>query len=166
MIVLDLEVIDLDRAFEQLVLDFFDDDILTVDKDENVARAEVRCIRPALDRTIERVRRRGNNFLAAHENVRQLGRLVDIGFDDRLERNVPGFFIPRPNKVPRSDFFNCNIPCRCSNSRSGNKACAIFQITGIAAHAALYCAGDCAGKSAVAHALQCSLPGAFPASGF
>ena len=122
MIVLDLEVIDLDRAFEQLVLDFFDDDILTVDKDENVARAEVRCIRPALDRTIERVRRRGNNFLAAHENVRQLRRLVDIGFDDRLERNVPGFFIPRPNKVPRSDFFNCNIPCRCSNQRSGDKA--------------------------------------------
>ena len=81
MIVLDLEVIDLDRAFEQLVLDFFDDDILTVDKDENVARAEVRRIRPALDRTIERVRRRGNNFLAAHENVRQLCRLVDIGFN-------------------------------------------------------------------------------------
>ena len=125
MIVLDLEVIDLDRAFEQLVLDFFDDDILTVDKDENVARAEVRCIRPALDRTIERVRRRGNNFLAAHENVRQLRRLVDIGFDDRLERNVPGFFIPRPNKVPRSDFFNCNIPCRCSNQRSGDKAKAL-----------------------------------------
>ena len=36
----------------------------------------------------------------------------------------------------------------------------------IAAHAALYCAGDCAGKSAVAHAFQCSLPGTFPASGF
>ena len=59
------------------MLDFFDDDILTVDKDENVARAEVRCIRPALDRTIERVRRRGNNFLAVDENVRQLGRFTD-----------------------------------------------------------------------------------------
>ena len=91
MIVLDLEVIDLDRAFEQLVLDFFDDDILTVDKDENVARAEVRCIRPALDRTIERVRRRGNNFLAAHENVRQLRRLVDIGFNNLFQ---PSHLIP------------------------------------------------------------------------
>ena len=48
MIVLDLEVIDLDRAFEQLVLDFFDDDILTVDQDENIPRPEVRRIRPAL----------------------------------------------------------------------------------------------------------------------
>ncbi len=71
------------------MLDLFHDDIFAVDQDENVTRTEVRCIRPALDRTIERVRRRGNNFLAAHENVRQLGRLVDIGFDDRLERNVP-----------------------------------------------------------------------------
>lgn len=122
MIIRNLEVIDLDRAFEQLVLDFFDDDILTVDKDENVARAEVRRIRPALDRTIERVRRRGNDFLAAHEYVRQLGRLVDIGFDDLLECNVSGFFIPRLNKISRFDFLNCNIPCRCSNQRSGDKA--------------------------------------------
>ena len=122
MIIRNLEVIDLDRAFEQLMLDLFHDDILTVDKEENVTRAEVRCIRPALDRTIERVRRRGNNFLAAHENVRQLGRLVDIGFDDRLERNVSGFFILRPNKISRFDFLNCNIPCCCSNQRSGDKA--------------------------------------------
>ena len=81
MIVLDLKVIDLDGAFEQLMLDLFHDGIFAVDQDENVTRTEVRCIRPALDRTIERVRRRGNNFLAAHENVRQLGRLVDIGFN-------------------------------------------------------------------------------------
>ena len=77
MIIRNLEVIDLDRAFEQLMLDLFHDDILTVDKDENVTRAEVRCIRPALDRTIERVRRRGNTFLAVDENVRQLGRFTD-----------------------------------------------------------------------------------------
>ena len=77
MIILDLEVIDLDGAFEQLVLDFFDEDILTVDKDENVTRTEVRRIRPSLDRTIERVRRRSNNFLAFDENMRQLGRFTD-----------------------------------------------------------------------------------------
>ena len=77
MIVLDLEVIDLDGAFEQLVLDLFDDNIFAVDTDENVTRAEVRCIRPALDRTIERVRRRSNNFLAFDENMRQLGRFTD-----------------------------------------------------------------------------------------
>ena len=48
MIIRNLEVIDLDRAFEQLVLDFFNDDIFAVDKDENVTRPEVRRIRPAL----------------------------------------------------------------------------------------------------------------------
>jgi hypothetical protein len=32
----------------QLVLDFFNDDIFAVDKDENVTRVEVRRIRPAL----------------------------------------------------------------------------------------------------------------------
>ena len=32
----------------QLVLDLFDDDILTVDQDENIPRPEVRRIRPAL----------------------------------------------------------------------------------------------------------------------
>ena len=91
MIVLDLKVIDLDGAFEQLVLDFFDDDIFAVDQDKNVPRTEVRCIRPALDRAIERVRRRGNDFLAAHEYVRQLGRLVDIGFDNLFQ---PSHLIP------------------------------------------------------------------------
>ena len=91
MIVLDLKVIDLDGAFEQLVLDFFDDDIFAVDQDENVTRAEVRRIRPALDRTIERVRRRGNDFLAAHEYVRQLGCLVDIGFNNLFQ---PSHLIP------------------------------------------------------------------------
>ena len=65
---------------------------------------------------------RRNNLLAVNEDVHQLGRLVDIGFDDRLERNVSGFFIPRPNKIPRFDFLNCNIPCCCSNQRSGDKA--------------------------------------------
>ena len=81
VIVRNLEIVDLDRALQQLMLNLFYDDILTVDQNENVTRTEVRCIRPALDRTIERVRRRGNNFLAAHKNVRQLGCLVDIGFN-------------------------------------------------------------------------------------
>ena len=77
MILLDLEVVDLDRVFEQLVLDFFDNNVLSVDEDENIARTEMCGICPALDRTIERVRRRGNNFLAVDENVRQLGRFTD-----------------------------------------------------------------------------------------
>ena len=41
MIILNLEVIDLDRAFQQLMLHLFNDYIFSVDEDENVTRAEV-----------------------------------------------------------------------------------------------------------------------------
>lgn len=84
MIILDLEVIDFDRVFEQLVLDFFDNDVFSVDEDENIACAEVCRVGPALGGTIERVRRRGNNFLAINENVRQLGCKVLGGFPPNL----------------------------------------------------------------------------------
>lgn len=84
MIILDLEVIDLDWTFKQLVLDFFDNDVFTIDENENITRAEVRRIRPALGRTIERVRWRGNNFLAVDKNVRQLGCKVLGGFPPNL----------------------------------------------------------------------------------
>ena len=84
MILLDLEVIDLDRVFEQLVLDFFDNSVFPVDKNENIACAEVCRVCPALGRTIERMRRRGNDFLTVDENVRQLGCKVLGGFPPNL----------------------------------------------------------------------------------
>ena len=77
MIILDLEVIDLDRVFKQLVLDFFDNDVFTIDEDENIACTEMCGIRPALRGAIERVRRRGNDFLAVDKNVCQLSRFTD-----------------------------------------------------------------------------------------
>ena len=91
VVICNLEIIDLDRALQQLMLKLFYNDILTVDKDENVTRTEVRRIRPSLDRTIERVRRRSNNFLAAHKNVRQLGRVFERGFNILFQ---PSHLIP------------------------------------------------------------------------
>ena len=41
MIIRNLEVIDLGRAFEQLMLHFLHNDVFAVDEDENVTRAEV-----------------------------------------------------------------------------------------------------------------------------
>ena len=73
------------------MLHLFNDGIFAVEKDENVTRAEVRRIRPALDRTIERVRWRSNNFLAAHENMRQLGRVFERGFNNLFQ---PSHLIP------------------------------------------------------------------------
>ena len=64
------------------MLDFFHNDVLAVDKDENVTRVEVRRIRPALDRRIEWMPRRCNDFFAVCPDMNQLVRLVDVGFDN------------------------------------------------------------------------------------
>lgn len=63
-------------------MDFFDDDILAVDKDENVTRPEFTGLCPALDRRIEWMSRRCNDFFAVCPDMNQLVRLVDIGFDN------------------------------------------------------------------------------------
>ena len=84
MIILDLEVIDFDRVFEQLVLDFFYNNVFSIDEDENITRAEVCRVCPALGGAIKRMRRRGNDFLTVDENVRQLGRKVLGGFPPNL----------------------------------------------------------------------------------
>lgn len=63
-------------------MDFFDDDILTVDQDENVTRPEFTGLCPALDRRIEWMSRRCNDFFAVCPDMNQLVRLVDIGFDN------------------------------------------------------------------------------------
>ena len=84
MVISDLEIIDLDRVLQQLMLDFFDYDILAIDEDEDITRAEMRSIRPALNRAIERVRRCCNDLLAVHEDVRQFTRLVYISLNNLL----------------------------------------------------------------------------------
>ena len=80
MVILDLEIIDLNRILQQLMLDFFDYDILAIDEDEDIARAEMCGVRPAL----ERVRRCCNDLLAVHEDVRQFTRLVYISLNNLL----------------------------------------------------------------------------------
>ena len=91
MIVLYLEVIDLDGAFEQLVLDLFHDDIFTVDQDENVPRPELHRIRPTLHGTIEGMAGRSDDLLALHPNVDQLIRFIDIGLNNLFQ---PSHLIP------------------------------------------------------------------------
>ena len=57
--ILNLEVVDGNRSFKQFVLNQFDNDILTVTGDEDIACAELRGFRPSLLRNIERMCRRG-----------------------------------------------------------------------------------------------------------
>ena len=63
MEILDLEVVDGDRGFQQFMLDCLDHYILAVAPDEDVARAQVDCVNPALLWLVERMRRgSGNDF--------------------------------------------------------------------------------------------------------
>ena len=55
MIIFYLEVINLDRAFQKFMLDLFNNNILAIDQDQNITSTEVNRIRPALDRTVERL---------------------------------------------------------------------------------------------------------------
>ena len=63
MKILDLEVVDSDWGFQQFMLDCLDHYILAVALNENVARAQVDCVNPALLWLVERMRRgSGNGF--------------------------------------------------------------------------------------------------------
>ena len=117
MIILNLEVIDLDGAFEQLVLDFFNNDVFPVDKNQNISRAEVRSVRPALRRTIKRVRRRGNDLLTVDENMRQFIRFIDVGFDNPLQGHVSACLVPCPDEIPNIDLLDWNVHAGISYSK-------------------------------------------------
>lgn len=104
------------------MLDLFDDNIFAVDEDENIARAEVCRVRPTLGGVIEWVGWCGNNFFAVNENVCQLGRFVDIGLNDLLERNIVRFLVPCPDEVADFDLLDRNAPVFGNDQRPGYEA--------------------------------------------
>ena len=64
MEVFDLEIICCFRAFQQLMLNLFDNDILTIEHNENIARSEINRACPPLDGRIEGMLRRiGQGFI-------------------------------------------------------------------------------------------------------
>ena len=67
VIILDLEVIDGYRCFQDLMLNFLDNHILAIDENENVTGAELNSIGPALYRRVERMGWRGYDLFAADE---------------------------------------------------------------------------------------------------
>lgn len=101
VIACNLEIIDIDGAFQDLVLDFLDNDILAVDKDKNITGTKLASLGPTLNRRIERMSRRGDDLLAAYKNMNQLRCLIDIGFCDSSERLFASLFIPCPDIVAK-----------------------------------------------------------------
>ena len=108
MVVLNLEVIDLDRAFQQFMLNLLYNDIFAVDENQNIPGTKMHCIRPAFDRAIERVRRCCNNLLAVYKYMHQLIRFIDIGFQYPLQRNIIPEFVPCPDVIANFYRFNCS----------------------------------------------------------
>ena len=94
MVIFDLEIVDLDRAFQQFMLNLFNNNVLTVDKKQDIASTEFGSIYPALHRGIDRMGRRCNYFLAVHENMNQLVRLIDVSLHDLFQRDILRVFIP------------------------------------------------------------------------
>ena len=82
MEVLNLEVVDCNGCFEQLMLDHLNHYILAVALNENVACAQVDCIDPTLLRLIEWMRGRRGNSCSVVLQMHQFIRLVYIGLDD------------------------------------------------------------------------------------
>ncbi|MEE1328623.1 MAG: hypothetical protein UHS47_08770 [Oscillospiraceae bacterium] len=67
MIILNLEVIDGYRGFENFVLDLLDNDVFTVDKNQNVTRTKMNGIRPAFNGRIEGMRRCTYDFFTIYK---------------------------------------------------------------------------------------------------
>ena len=101
---------------------FFDNYVLAINKNENIASAEVNCLCPALDWRVERMRGCSNNLLTIDEYMNQLVSLVDVGFYDFLQRDFSGFLVPRPDIVTGFYRFNGFCTFRCQNHCSSNEA--------------------------------------------
>ena len=80
--VLNLEVVDCNGCFEQLMLDHLNHDILAVAPDEDVPCAQITGRRPAPDRYVERVLPGADDLVSVGLHMHQFIRLVYIGLDD------------------------------------------------------------------------------------
>ena len=76
MEILNLEVICRLRAFKQFMLYLLYDNILAIKHNENIARSEVDSGSLTLDRRVERMFGRADDFLAVYRNVNPLIGLV------------------------------------------------------------------------------------------
>ena len=66
MIILNLEVICCLWTFQQLVLNLFDNDILTVEHNKDISCTEINSTCPTLLRNIERMHRRTGDLFTVH----------------------------------------------------------------------------------------------------
>ena len=75
--ILDLEVIDSNRYFENLMLDSFDCDIFAVDKLKNISGTELNSRSPAFFGSIELVPGSRNDLLSVYSQMNKFVCLID-----------------------------------------------------------------------------------------
>ena len=76
MVVLNLEIICCLRAFKQFMLNLFDNNILAIEHNENIAGSQVTRTRPSFDRRIERVLRGTSKRLPVDRLMNPFFRLI------------------------------------------------------------------------------------------
>ena len=125
--VLDLEVVDSDRGFQQLMLDCLDHDILAVAPDEDVPCAQVDCIDPTLLRLIEWMRGRRGNSCSVVLQMDQFIRLVYIGLDDLFISAFSRLRVCSVDIFPFRYGLDRLLSRLCQDKRSCNEAYAALQ---------------------------------------
>ena len=106
VVVLYLKVVDLDGAFQYLVLDLFDYNVLSIEQLQPVACAEIYRTDPALFRHIERVVRGRVDLGVTVTHMNDLIRLVDEHILDLFELRIAGLGHDRSHPVALSDLLN------------------------------------------------------------
>ena len=109
MKLLNLKVINRDRTFKQLMLNLFDNDVFSVDGDEDISCAELTRRRPTLYGRVEGVLARADDRFAVDGNVDKLGGFVSEKLNDALQFGFARFGIGCPYKVSGFDLFNGNV---------------------------------------------------------
>ena len=92
MIILNLEVIDRYRSFENLMLHLLDNDIFAIYEDEDIAGTKMHSICPAFNRRIEGMGRCTYDLFTIYEYMDKLVSFVDVGLNNFLKSNVSDLF--------------------------------------------------------------------------
>ena len=127
MEVLNLEVVDCNGCFEQLMLDHLNHYILAVALNENVACAQVDCIDPTLLRLIEWMRGRRGNSCSVVLQMDQFIRLVYKGLDDLFISAFSRLRICSVDIFPFRYGLDRRLSRLCQDKRSCNEAYAALQ---------------------------------------
>ena len=103
MVILNLEIVNRHRCFEDFVLHLLNNDIVTVDQDQNITSTKMYRICPALDRGIEWMCRCADDFLSVYMEMNQFIRFVDIDSTTCFSATSPVSSSQAHNIVPGFD---------------------------------------------------------------